>query len=303
MTGAAQTRLAGHLELVCGVDSRGLSAVRHQSFRAPVHLIKPYLDAGVLVLNVVKPTAGLLAGDRLRVDVTVEPGASLLLTTPAATRVHAMPAGWAQTEQRFRVGAGARLEYWPELLILQGGARYRQQTTIDLAAGGELLYFETVAPGRVASGEIFAYEELRWETDLRFAGRLMARERYLIRPLEGALDALRRRFPTAYCASGLLVARELTAASVFWAQLRAWQNDDLWVGTSALSAPDAFSLKLIAADSITLRRAMQAVRAAVHHALGRSAPSLRRAGAEFDCPCRPCKAAPTSPSPGCAASV
>ena len=56
--------LAGHLELVCDVDSRGWTRLGHQSFRAPYHLSKPHHDAGALVLNVVNPTAGLLEGDR-----------------------------------------------------------------------------------------------------------------------------------------------------------------------------------------------------------------------------------------------
>ena len=67
--------LSGHLRLVCAADEAGRTFIREQSFRAPVHLSKPHHEEGVLVVNVVNPTAGLLAGDRVRYDVSVESGA------------------------------------------------------------------------------------------------------------------------------------------------------------------------------------------------------------------------------------
>jgi urease accessory protein len=70
--------LSGHLRLVCGVDERGLTYLREQSFCAPVHLSKPHHEESVLVVNIVNPTAGLLAGDRVQYDVAVESGARVL---------------------------------------------------------------------------------------------------------------------------------------------------------------------------------------------------------------------------------
>src|SRR5215207_8034190 len=62
--------VTGHLDILCAVDAEGRSHLRHQSFRAPIHLSKPHLDEGTLVVNVVNPTAGLLAGDRVACRVT-----------------------------------------------------------------------------------------------------------------------------------------------------------------------------------------------------------------------------------------
>src|SRR5205085_1366195 len=116
--------------------------------------------------------------DRIECDVEVQPGATLLLTTPSATRAHCMRRGSAEVVQRMRVADGGFLEFWPELFIPQKGARYRQRTELSVAGGGELLFFESLAPGRVASGESFAYTELTWETDIRCDSTLVARERY-----------------------------------------------------------------------------------------------------------------------------
>lgn len=269
--------IAGHLELVCDVDSRGLTRLRRQSFRAPVHLSKPYHDAGALVVNVVNPTAGFLDGDRLRNDVSVERGARLLLTTPSASRVHAMRGGRAEVTQRFRVAAGGSLDVWPELLIPQRGARYRQRTELDVAHGAELLFFERLAPGRVAMGEAWAFAELRWATDVRLGGRLVARERYRLAPGEGSLDALRRRFACAYYASAFVVAPGLGVGAAWRDALLALHGESVWVGVSALAA-GAWSLKVVAADSLVFRRTLHAARQVIYDALGRPMPGLRRAG-------------------------
>ena len=273
--------LAGHLELVCDSDARGRTRLRHQSFRAPVHLSKPYHDEGALVLNVINPTAGFLDGDRLRCEIRVERGACLLLTTPSAGRVHTMRGGRAEVTQRFRVEAGGCLEVWPELLIPQRGARYHQQTAIDLEAEAELLFFETLAPGRVAMGETFAYDELCWATDVRRAGRLIARERYRLIPADGSLDGLRRRFPSAYYAGAFLVAPMFAARSTAWDALHGLHGENVWLGISAL-AEGAWALKIVAADSLVFRRTLHAARGAIYAALGRRPPGLRRAGELLD---------------------
>src|SRR5688572_13830614 len=181
--------LTGHLQLTCAADSSGRSYLRSQSFRAPIHISKPHSDGNRLIVNVVNPTAGLLDGDRISIRVSVEPGAQLVLTAPSASRVHRMRDGCAVVEQGFEVAEGGSLECWPELFIPQAGARYRQVTTIDVARGGELLFFESLAPGRVASGERFAYLGLEWFADLRLEGRLIARERYRLGPDTPALNA------------------------------------------------------------------------------------------------------------------
>ena len=269
--------LSGHLELVADADARGQTRLRHQSFCAPVHLSKPFHDADALVVNIVNPTAGLLDGDRLRIDVRVERGARLVLTTPSANRVHTMHGGHAEVTHRFLVEAGGSLEWWPELLIPQRGARYRQRTELDVAEGGELLFFEQLAPGRTAAGEVFAYDELRWATDLRVAGRLLARERYGLLPGGGSLDALRQRFPQAYYASAFVVTPGTGVPSACWETLRAAQGADAWVGASAL-AEGIFAWKLVAANSLALRWTAGAMRETVYGVLGRRCPAWRRAG-------------------------
>src|SRR5687768_9962088 len=166
-----------------------------QVFSPPIHISKPHEDRGWLVVNLASPSPGLLEGDRVDVSVEVRSGARLLLTAPSANRIHATPNGFAELTQRFAVEAGGFLDVWPEYLMPQAGARYRQRTEIRVADGGTLLWTETIAPGRTARGEVFAFEEVRLAMDLWVGGAQMVRERYRLDAT--AVVGLRTRFPTA----------------------------------------------------------------------------------------------------------
>jgi urease accessory protein len=267
--------LGGHLDLVCAARSSGESYLARQSFCAPIHLSKPHQDEGALVVNVVNPTAGLLAGDRIALRIAVEEGARLLLTAPSASRAHCTGDGEAEMTQDFHVEAGGSLESLPELFIPQRGARYRQTTTIDLQPGGELLFFETLAPGRVAMGEAFAYARLQWATDLYLGGNLIVRERYELAPGSAALRALQSQFPAGYYGSCWVLSPQLSERSSCWSAIHGLHEPSAWVGCSELYR-SGWSIKVLADSSVLLRRKMNAIRQEIYVSLGRPAPALRR---------------------------
>lgn len=264
--------LKGHLRLVAAGRGDKETYLREQSFAAPVHLSKPYEDAGCLVINVVNPTAGYLSGDVVTSDVSVEAGGRLVVTSPSAGRAHRTPEGESRVEQHFRVGPGAWLEVFPELFIPQGGAAYSQLTTAEVEEGGEMLFVETLAPGRVASGEAFAFRRLDWDVTLRYAGRTVVREHYRLDPADESLEALRAVFPQAYFASCfLLTGRPL----VIGGEVETLSNDRALVGDCALVA-GGLVVKILAADSVSLRGAVSGVREILYRMTGRDRPRLRR---------------------------
>ena len=267
--------LQGHLKLVCAADPSGRSYLRSQSFRAPVHLSKPHLDEGMLIVNAVNPTAGLLAGDRIDFDIAVEPGARMLLTAPSASRAHRTAGAGAVVEQRFQVARGAWLEVWPELFIPQAGCRYRQRVAARVEEGGEMMLIEMIAPGRAASGELFAFAELDWETNIFLGAELIARERYTLTPASPALEAMRARFPEAYYASVFVVAERLGDAEPCWQRIHDLHDETAWVGCSALRRGGA-AIRVLASGSIALRKKISGIRQAIYEALGMRAPNLRR---------------------------
>jgi urease accessory protein len=254
-----QAGLDGHLRLVCDVDEAGRSYLSEQSFRVPFHLSKPFRDNGVLVVNIVNPTAGLFRGDTTQCQVRVETGARLLLTNPSATRVHDTQGGRSGATQDYLVRNGGWLEILPELFIPQRGARHRQRTRIVVEPGGELVFLEMLAPGRVASGEILEFEELDWLTEIRYGDQGVARERFILSQNNKSLRGLKMFSPHAYFATFFLITSGLNRDSSCWNEIDALQAPGVWIGSSALIAGGRV-VKILAQDSVELRRVIAQVR-------------------------------------------
>ena len=268
------TSLNGHLELRCENRADGTPIIAQQSFRAPIHLSKSHIDQGHLVQSIVNPTAGFFDGDKLESDIEVAAGAKLVLSTPSASRVYRTRSGKAAvSDQQFRVGENASLEWIPEPFIPHAGARYSQRTQIHLHPTASLLFFDWIAPGRVAMGEIFAYQELRWELDLLLDGVLIARERHHLQPDDHSLEALRARFPAAHYLS-VHAAGEWTAA---WpsVELDALNSNDVYLGHGPLTG-GVRVIRALCRDSLSARKLMETLRPLLYAAAGLKPPALGR---------------------------
>ena len=266
----------GHLRIECRVDAARRTFLAKQAFRAPVHLSKPHWDGNHLIVNVVNPTAGLFDGDRVEMSVRVGQGASTVLTSPSAARVFRArdSISKAQVSQSFVVEGGGRLDVFPEMLIPHAGARYMQSTRIEVETGGELLFTEVIAPGRTASGEAFDYDQLEFDLDLVVAGELVVREHYRLAPRAGGVEAIRRNFPNAYCASAFIVSRRAVDDSLQRA-VGALRTTRVLAGASH-PTKEVCAIKLVAADSLSARAAVAEIRALGYSYLGWPEPLLRK---------------------------
>ncbi|HEX2852514.1 MAG TPA: urease accessory protein UreD [Opitutaceae bacterium] len=256
---------SGHLSLRAAARAGGRTALAAQSFRAPYHVSKSYwdADAGALLVQVVNPTAGILSGDRLESDIAVEGGAALLVTTPSASRVFQMKGGAAECRQHFTVASGGWLEVMPEPLVPHRGSRYRQVTRIDVQPGGELFFADLLFPGRVAHGEAWEWEKLCLETEVRLGGELILRERFEQTAADlRALAELAGSGPEACFGNAVLIAAENENDAAWRARVAALHGEGLWIGVSPLRK-GGWSIKLVAADGMRLRRGLREVRKAL----------------------------------------
>lgn len=272
--GVSGRAIRGHLDLRCELRPDGATYISRQSFRAPIHLSKPHLESGSLVVHLVNPTAGFFDGDRLDLRVEAGPGTSVALSTPGASRVHrARGSEPAICSQHLAVEAGAFLEWIPEPFIPQAGARYCQETFIDLAADAGLLFFEWLAPGRVARGEAFQYDGLRWELDLRVDGQLVARERYSLDPANHSVAALRERFPESHYITAYVAG--IPAAAWPGGDLDGLSGEKIYLGHGLL-LEGVHVVRALCADSLAARESLVTLRRILYGAAGRSMPRLGR---------------------------
>ncbi len=265
------SEFSGHLSLHAAVRDHGRTVLATQSFRAPFHISKPYWDADAraLLVQVVNPTAGILAGDRLESRIVADRDAALLVTTPSASRVFRMRDGAAESRQHFGVGTGGWLEVMPEPLVPHRGSRFRQITTVEVAPGGTLLFVDQLMPGRIGHDETWGWDRLQLELSVLAAGELVLRERFDHRGDElRDLAALCGSGPHACFANAILVspathsaATEPPHANAPWREaVMRLHGPECWVGVSALRR-SGWSIKLVARGPIALRASVRQLRA------------------------------------------
>lgn len=164
-------------------------------------------------------SGGVLAGDELALDVELDTGAAAQITTTGATRLYRHRAGARDSAQQvtFLVGDGAHLEYLPDPVIPYAGSRHEQRTEIRLGRRATLFWWEALAPGRFAAGELFAFERLRVHTDVSVLGRPVLREDYLLQPRQKDLGSPVRMLGYSHMASLCVIQEGRPPA--FWRTL------------------------------------------------------------------------------------
>ena len=210
---------------------------------------------------IVNTAGGVAGGDRFALDVTVEPGARLVVTTAAAEKVYRTLEPDATIDVRLAVGATSSLAWLPRETILFNRARLRRTINIDLAEDARLLLAEAIVFGRSGMGEAVDDAGVfdRWH--LHRGGRLIHAEAMR---LDGAVAA--KLAQPAVANGGVAVATVLIvpADEAVAAGIRAL--DDHFLGEVGVSAWNGLAVvRLCAADGAALRHDLVAVLTAVHN--------------------------------------
>lgn len=191
----ADRPVRGRLEL--GIEVRnGKSIASTQFHQGALRVLRPHYldDSGQVCYVVVNPGGAYLGADLFLIDVEVQEGAALLLTTQSATKIYRTPGSFAEQRMTLRLGDDAQLELAPDQLIAYREARYRQHTHVTLRPTSSLIMAEVVTPGWSPDGSSFKYEELRLRNEIHVAGphgtHLLALDNLLIRPPLGDVTGM-----------------------------------------------------------------------------------------------------------------
>jgi len=142
------------------------------------------------VVHLHNVSGGILSGDSLRLEIEMGDAARVQITSVGATRVYRqrLGVGGAGVDTFIRIEGGSVLEYLPDFVIPFAGSCFRQSTAISLGSNAGFIGWETLAAGRVASGEEFGFDSFHSEFSISSDTRPLALERYSLTP---SLESLR----------------------------------------------------------------------------------------------------------------
>ena len=169
-----QARLA--LDFAC--DPAGRTRMRATHRLGPLAVQKAHYPEGEIChALLLHPPGGMVGGDRLRVDIAVQPGAHALLTTPGAGKWYRSLGATSHFDLDFRIESGATFEYLPQEAIVFDGALGASALGVDLEADARFIGWDIVALGRQAGNVVFRHGSLTQHVSLRRAGMPLLIER------------------------------------------------------------------------------------------------------------------------------
>jgi urease accessory protein len=166
-------RVSGAAEI--GFAARdGVTRLARLFQRDPLRVLFPVSEPDDAALAVLVTTSGgLVAGDRIALTVSAEPGSVAHVTASAAEKIYRSTGATTEISQVFSVDGDAWLEYLPPETILFDGARLRRHTVVATSPRGGFLGGGILVFGRRARGERLTHGLLHDQLAFRRDGRLV----------------------------------------------------------------------------------------------------------------------------------
>jgi len=200
--------LSANLHLSFEATGAGPTILRVKRQQPPWRVIRGFqVPSGETLAHVHNLSGGILDSDDLRIDIDLGSNAQAQVTSTGATRIYRSrsPQGFASQQTQVRLASGAFLEYLPDQLIPFAGSRFEQTSRVQLECGASLIWWDRIAPGREASGEVFQFQSLTSRFELIACGQPAATERWTLAPFgpsnAARLDSIARLGPFRHFAS------------------------------------------------------------------------------------------------------
>lgn len=207
--------------------------------QAPLKVQRPfYPEAGTCHTVMLHTAGGVVGGDRLSLQVNLQPQTHALITSAAAAKIYRSNGQEAQQTTHIQIGESACLEWFPQETIVFDGAQYSQQLKVELEPGAIWIGWEITRLGRSARGERFDGGDWRSKTEVWQNERLLWVDPQRIQGGHKMMTSLHGLAGYPVIGSFALVGREVSPDLVRAARA-AWYVDREQPEESLISLPES----------------------------------------------------------------
>lgn len=155
----------------------GRSDVHRARGAGPLRLLCPRAAGDAAWIVTSSLGGGLVDGDDVALEVTVDPGAVAVITTQASTKVYK---GRSRQRTSVRVGAGGAALVVPDPVVPYRAASFAQVTSIELASASTLVSCDVLTAGRVGYGERWSATRLDSTLSIAIDDRRVLHDRIVL---------------------------------------------------------------------------------------------------------------------------
>ena len=157
---------------------------------------------------------GLLAGDEIRINVSVAPNCRAVIGTQASTKIFRSENGAISCQSlTASVGANAMLILAYDPVTCFAGAFYEQRQSIELAGSASLVVIDWFTSGRWSRGERWAMKSYRSALDIFVNGKQMLRDHLRLDAADGDLASPSRMGRFNCFATVVIIGEQLSVAA------------------------------------------------------------------------------------------
>lgn len=125
----------------------------HDLHEGPLRVLQRLYPEGPGICHhvIVHPPGGVVGGDELHVQATLDEGSHALVTTPGATRFYRSDGPAALAHTQLTLARGTRLEWLPMETLAYSGCSAENRVVARLAPGAEMMGWDLLALGLPAA--------------------------------------------------------------------------------------------------------------------------------------------------------
>ena len=169
-------------------NDRGKAVVASSYFTPPLKIFSPFYDDGFASLMLLNVSAGIMAGDRHDIRLTLGEGCNVALETQSFEKIHKMPLGKsASRDVHIVLDEDSTLIYSPLPCIPFEDSEFYSKCRVDMARGSRMCFSEIVAGGRIfyrdrhSEGEKFYFRIFSQMLEVYREGELVLLDKLFLR--------------------------------------------------------------------------------------------------------------------------
>jgi len=154
-TAPAEREWKARLSLVFGIKNQRTILKNREHF-GPLVVQRPFYPEGpVCHVYLIHPPGGVVGGDKLSINVELQPGSHTLITTPSAGKFYRSDDLKGSQTQQLKVAKDSLLEWFPQENIFFNACKSEIKTEIKLESNALFCGWEINCLGRPAASEKF----------------------------------------------------------------------------------------------------------------------------------------------------